>query len=107
MINSVIRLHRAEFHSESLQPLGELTSMSQKLRRVLFPVGVVDSGVLVPVMEVFPTAWVKVMGEGLLLNTREPLRCLGLSFTSFISGKGINNPEDKFYKDKHLYLSDL
>lgn len=63
--------------------------MSQKLRRVLFPVGVVDSGVLTPAMGVLPKAWVKVMGVGLLLYTREPLRCLGLSFTSFNSGKGI------------------
>lgn len=70
--------------------------MSQKLRRVLLPVGVVDSGVLVPVMGVLPKAWVKVMGEGLVLKTREPLRCLGLSFTSFTSGKGFNSPENTF-----------
>lgn len=50
--------------------------MSQKLLRVLLLVGVVDSGVLVPVMDVLPTACVKVMGEGLLLKTRDPLRCL-------------------------------
>lgn len=73
--------------------------MSQKLRRVLLLVGVVDSGVPVPVMGVLPTAWFKVMGEGLVLKTREPLRCLGLSFTSFTSGKGINSPEDTFYKE--------
>lgn len=66
--------------------------MSQKLRRVLLPVGVVDSGVLGPVMGALPTAWVKVMGEGLVLKTREPLRCLGLSFTSFTSGNGISRP---------------
>ncbi len=70
--------------------------MSQKLRRVILLVGVVDSGVLVPVMGVLPPAWVKMMGEGLVLNTREPLRCLGLSFTSFTSGRGIESPEDTF-----------
>lgn len=70
--------------------------MSQKLRRVLLLVGVVDSGVLVPVMGVLPTAWVKVMGEGLVLKTREPLRCLGVSFTSFTSGKSINSPGEIF-----------
>lgn len=68
--------------------------MSQKLRRVLLPVGVVDSGVLVPVMGTLPKAWVKVMGEGLALKTRVPLRCLGVSFTSFTSGNAINSPED-------------
>lgn len=69
--------------------------MSQKLRRVLLPVGVVDSGVQTPVRVVLPPAWVKVIGEGLLLKTREPLRCLWLSFTSFISAKGINRPGEK------------
>lgn len=72
--------------------------MSQKLRRVLLLVGVVDSGVLVPVMGLLPTDWVMAMGEGLVLKTREPLRCLGLSFASFTSGKGISSPEDTFQK---------
>lgn len=82
--------------------MGELTSMSQKLRRVLLPVGVVDSGVLVPAIGVLPADWVKVMGEGLDLNTREPLRCLGLSFTSFTSGKGISRPED--FTKTNIYI---
>jgi len=68
--------------------------MSQKLRRVLLLVGVVDSGVVVPVMGGLPTAWVKVMGAGLVLKTREPLRCLGLSFPSFPSARGVARPED-------------
>lgn len=68
--------------------------MSQKLLRVLLLVGVVDSGVLVPVMDVFPTACVKVMGEGLLLKTRDPLRCLWLSFTSLTSGNGFKSSKD-------------
>lgn len=72
--------------------------MSQKLRRVLLLVGVVDSGVMVPVTGVLPTDWVMVMGDGLVLKTREPLRCLGLSFASFTSGKGISSPEDTFQK---------
>lgn len=67
--------------------------MSQKLRRVLLLVGVLESGVLVTIMEVPPTVWVKVMGDGLFLKTREPLRCRGMSFTSFMSGKGITEPE--------------
>lgn len=82
--------------------------MSQKLRRVLLLVGVVDSGVLVPVIGVFPTAWVKLMGEGLVLKTREPLRCLGQSFNSFTSGKGIHSPEEtesKNQKQEHAFTS--
>lgn len=71
--------------------------MSQKLRRVLLPVGVVDSGVVTPAMGVVPTAWVKVMGEGQVLKTREPLRCLGLSFTSFTSDSGFNRPVSKTF----------
>lgn len=71
--------------------------MSQKLRRVLLPVGVVDSGVPVCVTGVPPTAWIKLIGEGLVLKALEPLRCLGLSFTSFTSGKGISSPEGTFY----------
>lgn len=70
--------------------------MSQKLRRVLLPVGVVDSGVLLPVMGAPPTAWIKLIGDGLVLKTLEPLRCLGLSFTSLASGKGISSPEEHF-----------
>lgn len=57
-------------------------------------VGVVDSSVVVPVIEVIPTAWVKVIGDGLVLMTRELLHCLGLSFTSFTSGKGMSSPEN-------------
>lgn len=67
--------------------------MSQKLRLVLLLVGVVDSGVLLPATVVLPTVWDKLMGEGLLLKTREPLRCLWLSFTSLASGKDICSPE--------------
>lgn len=78
--------------------------MSQKLRRVLLPVGVVDSGVMEPVMGPLAAACVKVIGEGLLLKTREPLRCLGVSFTSFTSGKGTSSPEDTVNKrDDYLY----
>lgn len=65
----------------------KLTSKSQKLRRVLLLVGVVDSGVLLPVAAAPPVAWDKLMGDGLLLKTREPLRCLGTSLTSLTSGK--------------------
>lgn len=79
--------------SDQCSMLEELTSMSQKLRRVLLLVGVLESGMLVTIMEVPPTVWVKVMGDGLFLKTREPLRCLGMSFTSFMSGKGITEPE--------------
>lgn len=68
--------------------------MSQKLRRVLLLVGVVDSGVLVPVTGGPPAPWTKVMGAGLLLKTLDPLRCLGLSFTSFTSGKDVICPEN-------------
>lgn len=67
--------------------------MSQKLRRVLLLVGVVDSGVLIPVTGTLPTAGVRVMGEGLDFKTREPLRCLGLSFTSF-TGRGVARPDE-------------
>lgn len=70
------------------------TSMSQKLRRVLLLVGVVESGVLLPVMAAPPPAGLKVIWDGLCLKTREPLRCLGLSFTSLSSGKGVIKPED-------------
>lgn len=87
----------AEFHEEK-----GLTSMSQKLRRVLLLVGVVESGVLVPVVELLPEGWLKVMGEGLLLNTREPVRCLGLSFNSLTSDNGINSPKHIFVRHSHL-----
>ena len=73
--------------------------MSQKLRRVLLLVGVVDSGVLVPVTGVALPAGIKVIGEGLVLKTREPLRCLGLSFTSFTSGKDTSCPTDVFHNN--------
>lgn len=67
------------------------TSMSQKLRRVFLLVGVVDSGVLVPVTGEPPT-WVMLMGEGLLPKTLGPLHCRGLAFTSFISDEQITCP---------------
>lgn len=84
------------FQDESLPQLEELTSMSQKLRRLLLVVGVVDSVVPLPVMVVLPTAWVKATEERLFLKTREPLCCLGLSFTSFTSGNKISSPENTF-----------
>ena len=80
--------------------------MSQKLRRVLLLVGVVDSGVLVPGRGLLPPAWVRVMGEGLLLKTREPLRCRGLSFTSFTSGSGTNCPEDHHRQKTGVHIQD-
>lgn len=72
--------------------------MSQKLRRELLPVGVVESGVLEAGSGELPTAWGKVIGAGLVLKTREPLRCLGLSFTSFTSGKEVR-PDDKHFNE--------
>lgn len=104
--DSVIKLRTGDFHNKMFQLLEELTSMSQKLLRVLLPVGVVDSGVLVPVTGMPPTVWIRVIGEGLDLKTREPLRCLGLSFTSFTSGTGFNSPKDTIY-NSNLYLSEF
>lgn len=44
-----------------------LTRISQKLRRVVLPVGVVDSGVLVPVLGVGGLErLLRIRGEGLL-----------------------------------------
>lgn len=63
--------------------------MSQKLRRVLLLVGVVDSPVLPPITGAPPAAWLKEIWDGLCLKTREPLRCLGLSLTSFSSAGGL------------------
>lgn len=67
----------------------KLTSKSQKLRRVLLLVGVVDSGVLPPVAAAPPVVWDKLMGDGLLLKTREPLRCRRTSLTSRTSEEEI------------------
>ena len=64
------------------------TSISQKLRRPLLLVGVVDSGVLLPGVGVPPWAWGRMMGEGLFLDTRALMRCVSLS--SFVSGEGLN-----------------
>lgn len=71
----------------------KLTSRSQKLRRVLLLVGVVDSGVLLPVAVAPPAVWDKLIGDGLLLKTREPLRCLGTSLTSLTSGEETKGPK--------------
>lgn len=57
--------------------------------------GVVDSGVLVPVVGVVAGAGIRVMGDGLFLNTREPLRCRGLSLTSLTSDGGLTRPKEK------------
>lgn len=70
------------------------TSMSQKLRRVLLLVGVVDSAVLPPTIGGAPAAWFRKTWDGLCLKTREPLRCLGLSLASFSSGRGLVKPEE-------------
>lgn len=56
-------------------------------------VGVVDSGVLLPVAVAPPAAWDKLMGDGLFLKTREPLRCLGTSLTSLTSGEEMQCPK--------------
>lgn len=90
---------------EATWPLETLTSISQKLRRVLLLVGVVDSGVLGPAIWVLPTVWVKVIEEGHVLKTREPLRCLVLSFTSFASGRVLSRPKTEGGKQTHETLS--
>lgn len=74
----------------------KLTRISQKLRREILLVGVVDSGVLVPISGLTPAEWIKVIGEGLLLKIREPLLCLGLSF---FSNKDVPCPENRFHNN--------
>lgn len=53
-----------------------------------------DSPVLPPDVVLPPPAWVRVVWDGLVLKTREPLRCLGLSLDSLTSGRGLIKPAD-------------
>lgn len=66
-----------------------LLSISQKLRRVVLPVGVLDSGVLGPVLGLVPEGGgIRVKGEGLFLTLLEPLQDIKLSLNSFTSNGG-------------------
>lgn len=82
-------------------PTERNTSISQKLRRVLLLVGVVDSPGLPPDVAVPAPAWVRVVWDGLVLKTREPLRCLGLSLGSLTSGGGLIKPADALYSREY------
>lgn len=68
-------------------------------------VGVVDSGVLLPAAAEIPAAWDKLMGDGLFLKTREPLRCLGASLGSLTSGEEMQGPERTVEQDFILKLT--
>lgn len=71
---------------------------------MLLPVGVVDSAALLPVVGAPPGAWLKVIGEGLCLKTREPLRCRGLSLASFSSGGGLVEPEEEAVLERNAQI---